>query len=321
MQYHYQWSELSGNSNASEYIARRILDSSNYDIFITKNSNNIFGLLIEVKNDYSRSLRKKNLNVDALKIDFSKGRNDFLFTVELLNTDDLSMFDYFIYYLLSDINNYENETQLIQHLMDNFKKWQRFLSASSKGLGETAIRGLMAELFQLYKWIQEYPEHTDKIINCWYGPDKLQHDFIFDNLSIEIKSIGSTDKRKITISSEHQLESFSEHLYLYVFKVIKTEQLTSSALNLNQLVESIKALLIGESLSIFEEKLLMAQYIKRKEYDENNFIITPLQNYQVIKDFPRITTHNLPLGISNINYEIDFKAIEQFKMTSPIIII
>lgn len=48
--------------------------------------------------------------------------------------------------------------------------------------------------------LTEYPDAAEQILHSWYGPERLQHDFIFKDLAVEIKSISSIDKRSVKIS-------------------------------------------------------------------------------------------------------------------------
>ena len=69
--------------------------------------------------------------------------------------------------------------------------------------------------------LTEYPDAAEQILHSWYGPERLQHDFIFKDLAVEIKSISSIDKRSVKISSLHQLETNLSELYLYVATVLE----------------------------------------------------------------------------------------------------
>lgn len=321
MDYHFNWHSLDKTADGLNGIsARRIYELSQYDIFIIKNNRQQYGLLIQLNENYSKKFKIGEINVNALSIDFNKMNNRYGLFITLLDTNDLSIFDHFTFFLFKGIDDCRSELRLIQQILMMVKQWQRFLHAASKNLlTDMAIQGLIAELSQLDEWlVNEAYLNQSQILEAWKGPEQLQHDFIFDNAAFEIKSVSSLDKNKVLISSEHQLESFTENLYLSVYKVLKVLKNDLRSITLNELVDRVKSHLHTQYHDLFMAKLLEVGYINKTEYDQQGYIIEKLADYIVNDEFPKITTMHLPIGIHNIRYEIDLNVIEKFKVIENI---
>lgn len=317
--YYYGWARLGTIIGDKQYQVLRIANLERFDVYIAKNGQHNYCLLVQVEQNYLAYLKMQDINVKSLKLDFTQVGNKYNFSIQLLNVSDIQIFDCFLHYVLTNVKDHMSELDFLRYLVSNVKKWQNFMSTASKGiLAEYQIRGLIAELFKLKQWLIEYPHHHEYILHAWMGPDKLQHDFIFNNVSIEIKSIGSSDKNNVMISSEHQLISFSDELYLIVLKVIRINDLTSGSIDLNILIQNIKLILSENYHDVLDQKLFNAGYAFNDKYDEYCYMVSQFSTYQICDEFPKITTSNLSIGISHVHYEIDLSVIEKFKIIKPI---
>src|SRR3546814_6849352 len=96
-------------------------------------------------------------------------------------------------------------------------------------------------------------------VDAWTGDDKLQQDFIFDNTAVEVKSLLGRDRNTVRISSEDQLATILDDLFLVTHKLSAAVD-NSGGLSLNALVEVIeRELADGDALEQFSQKLARSE--------------------------------------------------------------
>lgn len=295
---------------------RRIFEDSPCNVFIAKDNHDDYYLIFQLYKTYKSLLRDVNISISSLKIDLTKqSDSSYLLMIKLIDSEDLNIFDYVLYAILNDLDYKQEEEKIINNFLKRLKNWQKFMQSKKLGLmPDEKIRGLLAELYFMLKFIQQDKDKAESIIEAWYGPDKLQQDFIFDNAAIEVKSISNTDKRAVTISSINQLQSNSSHLYLSIFKVLKVNSQNNLEIwHLNSLVDELLSLLKPTEKSVLISKLLEVGYIKDEKYDELTYQIQLINHYKVEESFPKLNSKDIPDGIINVKYDIDLNKIEKYK--------
>ena len=240
MIFNFPWNELAISSQKS-LVTRRIYDSSPYDIFIARTYDENYQVIIKVDKNYINQLGKLRINISSIKIDIVKQSNyEFLILIKLLDQSLIGIFDSILNIILSELVYEEAESAMVHKFFQQLKRWQKFMSTSKTSmLSEDKIRGLIAELTFLSELLFDNPLLKQEIIEAWYGPDRLHHDFIFNNAAIEVKSVSNLDKKSVTISSEYQLESNSNQLFLRVYCILKSSIATENAVNLNVIIKNI----------------------------------------------------------------------------------
>lgn len=312
-----QWDELSlPNHNA--VTRRRIGENLKADIFIARDSENYYSVLVQHQQDLRHLFNKYYVEVGAVSLDYRKLSSGYALQFKLQDEHLIEYFDQFIQFVLKDLQDKDEEKQIIESFLKKLKNWKKFISSTKYGkLSAEQIRGLIAELSFLDGLLEEYPDYAEQILNAWYGPERLQHDFIFKDMAVEVKSVGSIDKRSIKISSVHQLECNLSELYLHVVGVLEAPEHAADKRNLNQLVADIKSRIESfkdaELIDIFEYKLLESHYVADRFYESPHYIIRHLNDYLVESDFPRIHSGMIPNGVVNVGYELDLSAIENYK--------
>lgn len=122
----------------------------------------------------------------------------------------------------------------------------------------------------------------------------------------------------MTISSAEQLDVYGSPLFLSVISLESTSERTDESFSLPQLVSRIRASLAGneELMSAFEERLALAGYIEREEYEERNFVVRGIRYYAVLDDFPRVKRSDLASAIVDIRYVLDVSRCLEFERKS-----
>lgn len=312
-----KWNELSVPVKHA-FTTRRIGEDLKADIFIARDYDNSFSVLVQHQQDLRQLFNRHRVDVGAVSSDYRELTNGFALQFKLEDVQLIEYFDQFIQFVLKDLQQADNEKLIVEAFLLKLKNWKRFISSSKYGkLSPEQIRGLLAEMNFLDVLLTEYPDAAEQILHSWHGPERLQHDFIFKDLAVEIKSISSIDKRSVKISSLHQLETNLSELYLHVAAVLEAPENATDKINLNIMVSNLKDKLNqlndAELLAIFEQKLLESHYIPDHYYDNDHYIIRHLSDYTVADDFPRLYSGLIPNGILNVSYELDLNIIDFYK--------
>jgi hypothetical protein len=152
----------------------------------------------------------------------------------------------------------------------------------------------------------------DRALEAFIGVDKAHKDFEIDDTWYEVKTIHN-GVRAVKISSIQQLDSENDGK----LEIITLDQGTSDTkdnITLNSIIKHFRDRLSTEQRLTFDEKLRKAGYIVDDRYDDYNYIVIRLDEYNVVGDFPRISSEILPVGITKASYEIDISAIQQYKV-------
>ena len=160
-------------------------------------------------------------------------------------------------------------------------------------------------------------ENQNEVLNGWHRPAPANHDFDYENYSLEIKTIGRTSST-VKISSEYQLTSFNnKQLILKISKIDLIEKSLDDSIG--KLYTEIKNSFEGALSVLFEIKCAEDTFCKYlgPELMPLDYKLTEIEHsyYNVDQEkLPRISSNSLESGISNVEYELDLSAIEEFKI-------
>ena len=76
-------------------------------------------------------------------------------------------------------------------------------------------------------------------VDAWCGADRVQQDFIFGDMAVEVKSLSGRERNSVRISSEDQLESLTSSLFLMVYRLSELPE-SDQAMSLSALVQLIE---------------------------------------------------------------------------------
>ncbi|NGX87414.1 PD-(D/E)XK motif protein [Rahnella sp. Lac-M11] len=306
----------------SNFNVRKLAVKCHHDLFIGKNEFGKKLFVICLKGDQASAFKKYRVTISGLDIDLRQDDDDkqnIIITLDKQTDEDI--FSLLINSIIFSINTNLDSSKVVYNVFKSINRWKLFLAnRKTHILTSSQIRGLYAELSFLKALLSKVGiEDYLNILDSWKGPEKTQHDFIFNNIAVEIKSLNGDERSTVRISSEDQLESNYKKLYLKIYVLGESED-EKTSLSLNQLVESIVSLLDSYELeNIFYSKICLAGYLPLEEYSKPKFFITNEKTFSVIDDFPRLTKNNLPFGIVRTNYEILLSEISRFEITNDII--
>lgn len=210
----------------------------------------------------------------------------------------------------------DDEKSLYSTIYEVLDRWNSFFRNKPSGkLTLEEQMGLFGELNYIKNWLEKFPNSEPTIIENWMGPSKNRIDFIKNKIGVEIKTISPKLRDDIRISNEMQLElsDVINKIYLYVLKI---EIAQFDGKTIQEMIDDIRIILLDRSQTNyvrFNEELVKL-YVADGEYSDAYFYIHDESAYLVTEDFPKVTTHNLPIGISNVSYVIDLSHCLDFRV-------
>jgi hypothetical protein len=193
-------------------------------------------------------------------------------------------------------------------LFQRLNRWRRLLEPGRVGLSDSQLRGLYGELWFL--WTIAIPVHgAADAVNGWNGPLGAPQDFQLGSGLVEVKTI-LPGVHSVSISSAEQLEHGSSPLLLAVVSLHPSEELALPSLiaNIRQGLESG----LGGTAE-FELRLAEAGYADRPEYERVQFSVDQIRFYPVGDGFPRISSSQIPSGISRLTYDLDLHQCGEYR--------
>lgn len=263
---------------------------------------------------FSNAESLNNLFCPSLSnIDFIKKGNQV--SVILKNNSFLKFFNSWI----KDFEQRIPDDILERELVNQFNLEIRsivLIGQKEKEISDSVAKGLFGELLYIKEQILNNCNQSD-LINAWQRPAPSNHDFDFENHTLEVKTI-SRESNRVTISSAFQLESFE--MKKHFLKIYRIETIVKSNVDsLGILYNEIISMLQPELINLFQMKCAQDQFseylgpidtplsYKFLLYEDNLFEVD--QEY-----FPRIKRMELMHGLTNIKYCVDLSSIEQFKI-------
>lgn len=202
----------------------------------------------------------------------------------------------------------------VDAIIERFNAWIRLLQKKGEGLlSSSAQKGLIGELLFLKESITAHGAQASMI--AWVGPEGSDQDYLFESEWCEIKAT-TVASVAVSISSLQQLDR-QDAGRLIVYLLDKTSANGEHTLSLPVAVNDVMSVLTTQSLiDVFSCKLAMCGYYFKdaERYAESKFKFSGKREYAVGAGFPKLTRSNVPNGILNAVYELDFSSIDQYKI-------
>ncbi len=298
--------KLKENWNSLEIDSMKRVDSKhNLDFYIINNQGKK-ALMLEGSGNKRYIQSSKSVYVKI-----QKHNEKYRFYIQLEDKNKEEMFINICLYLIRTSYDFMLNDGF-DKVVNEYIKMKKFLTSSnSSKLSELEVKGLLAELY-LLKYDMKSRYNITTILESWFGPDKEQQDFIFQNEWYEVKTTSETAK-VIKISSIHQLDNRDVgYLVHIVFK--KTTKIDEKAISLNKFISNINKDLTDNQSDVFNNKIIQTGYFPSEDYDEYCYRVKEVTYYIVDKNFPKIRRVDLPEGVDNCIYDININRIEKYKV-------
>lgn len=271
--------------------------------------------LIKLEGDHRRAFAEGRTSAHGIDVDLqqdtaSAAHQNLVLTLERQVDGDL--FCALCESLFESLRTVDRADTALSVALTHIRRWKAFLAGrNARLLSAEEVRGLFAELTFLRNLFDGGLSHTDAV-SAWTGADRVHQDFVFSDRAVEIKSLAGTDRSTVRISSEDQLETIQDHLFLATYRLREAPEATQ-ARSLNELVSTIEAdLTEAEAIEEFGRRIAAYGYVPLQEYDRPRFLVAGVQAYRVEGDFPRIVRSGLSAGITRVMYQIDIERMTPF---------
>lgn len=268
-------------------------------------------LILELPVNYKKSFKvyeKENLSLKYFE------REKCLCII--LNDDFFyDLFDDLILSIYTKIYSVTNADEYSEIFIGHFLKWSAFFeNKKNDGLTKDQVKGLIGELIYLKNLLQTSEIYVDELLVSWRGPYDDDHDFVFDYIDYEIKTIESS-KNNIRISSEFQLDTEKGKKIELVVVFVKSDN--EKGISLKGIIREIKNIVrdkMGDN-SIFVKALSQKGLVSAdlELYEHFRFLPLEMVNYDICKEgFPKLIRSTIPEQINKLNYNIRLNLIDDF---------
>lgn len=275
--------------------------------------------IVELQGDHTAQYRRNAVTVNGIGVDFRAGdQGQQRLVLALERQVDRDLFEGLCRTLASALEHATDSASALAISLAHIRRWKTFLSGRGQHLTIEEVRGLFAEIVFLTELIDREMSSI-AAVEAWLGPERSHQDFIFGNTAVEVKSLSGSERNSVRISSEDQLESLNDALFLRIYRLSALSDVTT-ARSLNEIVAAVQSSLDEASaLEAFEQKLVAHGYAPLPAYDEPRFSISDVRSYRVDPDFPRLIRSKLPTGIANVAYDIKLESIAPYECDGTVI--
>lgn len=304
------WDEIIVPS--ADYNVRQVPSETAVPCFWGRDTTGACLFVVELQGDHTDQFRRNVVVVHGIDVDLRggiPGQQRLVLTLE--KQVDRDLFEGLCRTLASTLEHAADSASSLAIALAHIRRWKAFLSGHSQHLSAQEVRGLFAELTFLLELIERQPSST-VAVDAWLGPEKSHQDFIFGNTAVEIKSLSGTERSAVCISSQDQLESLNDGLFLRIYRLSSLPD-AAGAQSLNDIVAAAQARLAeAEAVEAFDRKLVAHGYAPLPNYDEPRFVVSDVQSYRVVEGFPRLVRSQLPAGIDRVTYDIRLETIASY---------
>jgi hypothetical protein len=294
----------------------RVSPEHPHNFFWGRDANGCYLLVLKYEDvDFCDKQNHKKIEFSGIKTEFrltsDTGETFLMFLLQ--ETEQADIFLTLCNDLIQRTESDEEISAVTDILFSRLECWRLFLSRSKKKLlSDRQIQGLFSELKFMMNCLEWKIASPEAIVEGWHGPSGKPHDFVLSRSAVEVKSIIASQSNLIPISSENQLQTHLDRLYLSVF-LLSRDVDCATGMSLNDMVRELRERLAGNNLQdAFEERLMGSGYIDIQEYDSPCFSVSNIKTYHVEEGFPSITPDMLPQGITDVSYRINFNSIVDY---------
>ncbi len=309
------WDEI--RLPVADYNVRLLAGTGSIPLYWGKDTAGHCLFIIELQGDHSEQFWKGNTAVHGISLDlraFDVNARQGL-VLKLEKHIDKDIFLSLCETLIASLHPLTDSGTALAVVLTHIQRWKIFMSGrKSRILSPEEIRGLFGEL-QFLRLLYQGGLNEKAAVEAWAGPEGGHQDFIFGNTAVEIKSLLGRERSTVRISSEDQLETLCDKLFLVIFRLNEMSE-SDQAISLNALVRLIEGELndVG-AVENFHRLLAAYGYIEIDDYDNTKFVVAARHAYFVDKDFPRLIRSRVPEGIVRATYEIELEKIRHLNAT------
>lgn len=293
----------------SDFNVRQVAEETAIPCFWGRDADGACLFIVELQGNHAAQYRKDAVTVNGIDIDLRAGdQGQQRLVLALERQVDRDLFEGLCRTLASSLEHAADSASSLAVSLAHVRRWKTFLAGRSQHLSAEEVRGLFAEITFLLELIDRQMS-SNTAVNAWLGPERSHQDFIFGNTAVEIKSLSGAERSTVRISSEDQLESLNDALFLRIYRLSSLAD-AAGACSLNEIISTVQARLgEADAVEAFDRKLVAHGYAPLPDYDQPRFVVSDVRSYRVSGGFPRLMRSQLPTGITSVAYDIRLETI------------
>jgi hypothetical protein len=297
----------------TDFNVRRVAGNMVVPCFWGRDRSGACLFIVALEGDFTAQFHENAIAVKGINIDLRSGqKNEQRLILALERQVDRDLFEGLCRTLASALEYASDSDSALAVLLAHVRRWKTFLAGRGQHLSAEEVRGLFAEVTFLMELIENKKPSTNAL-DSWLGPEKSHQDFIFGNTAVEVKSLSGTERSSVRISSEDQLESLNDNLFLRVYRLSSLVDASGSR-SLNELIRAVHARLDdADAIETFDARLAAYGYAPLPEYDQPLFVVSDVHTYRVQDKFPLIVRSLLPEGVFKVAYDIKLESLLAFE--------
>jgi len=297
----------------ADFNVRRVAAGTVVPCFWGRDAGGACLFIVELQGDHAAQYRKNAVTVNGIDVDLRAGdQGQQRLVLALERQVDRDLFEGLCRTLAFSLEHATDSASSLAVSLAHIRRWKTFLSGRSQHLSAEEVRGLFAEIVFLLE-LMDRQISCNAAVEAWLGPERSHQDFIFGNAAVEIKSLSGAERSTVRISSEDQLESVNDALFLRIYRLSSLAD-AAGARSLNEIVTAVQARLgEADAVEAFDRKLVGHGYAPLPDYDEPRFVVSDVRSYRVSDGFPRLMRSQLPTGIASVAYDIRLETIAHYE--------
>jgi len=196
--------------------------------------------------------------------------------------------------------------------LSHYKHWMRMFKPCNDHLNDVVIEGLIGEMLALERlFLERYEESS--VLDSWTNRIRGKQDFIQGDCWYEVKAI-IEGRRSLRITSLEQLDR-DDRGRMVVISLRRTTIQSTEKINLNNLSDRILEELHSlKSRNELMETLMCAGYEDDPFYDNVNYELVRIDEYDVREGFPRLRRSQVMPGVVSGEYDISLDTIAEYRV-------
>lgn len=279
---------------------------------------NDYGILLEAeKFFFPKNLETPNFENFEIKYITNLPSKNYIWFFLKKNSEFQKQFELICLDIIENSTETSSQKSSILNFINGISIWQELLKEKKSELGTNALKGLFAELYFLNDIL--IPKFGEKKSVQYWKPNNHTHDFLTENMTIEIKATTVSPIKSVSINSLKQLdETLTKDLYLYILQIGD-----SNGKSVPELIEEIRTKIKSnspEDIYLFEKKLFKEKYndLFREKYLKKQFFKNKEHVFQIRDEFPRLREEDLNKlnrpGIVTARYDINVQSCEPYRV-------
>lgn len=317
------WIDIRPPDHMSLLSARRADPSLKWDVFWAVDFNSNCLLVLQYSKGIKLSRRLpiiRGLRIEAHAVE-QEPKNRI--SIRLVEPEQRDIFYRFCLDIIAATGMAKTEEDAVGRFLARAWRWHRLLKTGSDDrLGMEEQKGLIGELGILERHLIPLLDASEAV-QCWSGPLGSPKDFEIGDVCIEAKTRRAVAKPEVIIASEHQLDSSGVNaLFLYVTEVAQAPSDEEDAFTVTMMAKRIHDSVADVDIAavgFLEDRLNAAGFDWDDDYSDCRWIMGQYSMYDVRDDFPRITSSNVPSGISKLRYTISLPDCETWRVETNVL--